>query len=225
MDTVVPFRDRLQAGQLLAERLRGHIDAADAVLLALPRGGIPVGYAISSALGIPLDIVVVRKLGVPGHEEYAMGAVARGGIQVLQQEILEKADIPASAVDAAVQRELQEIDRRERLYRAGRPAIPLEGKTAIVVDDGLATGSTMLAAVRAAARQQPRLVIVAVPVGAADSCAKLNAEADEVVCLHTPTPFFAVSLWYEEFGQLSDEEACSLLARAWKEAGRSGDAC
>jgi predicted phosphoribosyltransferase len=218
MERWAPFRNRLQAGKQLAEHLRGHADIADAVLLALPRGGIPVGYAMSAELGIPLDIIVVRKLGVPRHEEYAMGAVARGGVRVLQQEVLDKAGIPASAVDAAVRRELQEVDRREHLYRAGRPALPLEGKTAILVDDGLATGSTMQAAVRAVRLQHPRRVIIAVPVGAADSCAKLATEADEVVCLHTPSPFLAVSVWYEEFEQLGDEEACSMLTHAWEEA-------
>ena len=217
------FRDRMQAGELLAEHLHEHAGARDTVLLALPRGGIPVAYAISKALGIPLDILVVRKLGVPGHEEYAMGAVARGGIKVLQQEVLDKAGIPPSAVDAAVKRELEEIDRRERLYRGGRPAIPLEGKTVILVDDGLATGSTMLAAVQAA-RQQAQRVIVAVPVGAADSCAKLAAEADKVVCLRSPLPFYAVSVWYDEFAQVSDEEACSLLERSNDAAGQCSKA-
>lgn len=218
MERWTPFRNRLHAGKQLAERLRGHPDVAGAVLLALPRGGIPLGHAMSAELGIPLDIIVVRKLGVPGHEEYAMGAVARDGIQVLQQEILDKAGIPESSVDAAVRRELQEVDRRECLYRAGRPAIPLEGKTVILVDDGLATGSTMLAAVRAARKQQPQRVIVAVPVGAADSCIRLAEEADEVVCLHTPSPFLAVSVWYEEFEQLGDEEARSLLTRAGEDS-------
>lgn len=208
-----PFKNRMQAGELLAERLRHHASAGDAILLALPRGGIPVAYAISRALHIPLDILLVRKLGVPGHEEYAMGAVARGGVKVVQQEVLDKVGIPASAVETAVRRELEEIERRERLYRAGRPALALEGKTAILVDDGLATGATMLAAVQAV-RSQARRVVVAVPVGAADSCAKLAAEADEVICLRSPLPFYAVSLWYEEFDQVGDEEACRLLERA-----------
>jgi putative phosphoribosyl transferase len=219
MTAMAPFKNRTQAGELLAELLHKYaVDehAADSstLILALPRGGIPVGHAISAALGIPLDILIVRKLGVPWHEEYAMGAVASGGIQVLQQEILDKADIPQSAVEAATHRELREIERREQLYRAGRPAIPLEGKTVILVDDGLATGSTMLAAVRAVASRKPRKIIVAVPVGAADSCGKLAAEADEVICLRTPSPFIAVGKWYEDFPQVSDDEAVSLLSAA-----------
>lgn len=208
------FKDRKQAGELLAEQLADYAGHSDAVLLALPRGGVPVAFAISQKLGIPLDVLIVRKLGVPDHVEYAMGAVASGGICVLQQDVLDTLDIPAAAVEEAAQRELREIERRETLYRAGQPPIPLRDRVAILVDDGLATGSTMLAAVQAVRKQEPARIVIAVPVGADDTCEKLATEVDEFVCLSTPSPFYAVGMWYEDFSQTSDDEVKSLLQQA-----------
>lgn len=205
------FKDRKQAGELLAEQLAAYTGNSDAVILALPRGGVPVAFAISQKLGIPLDVVIVRKLGAPGHPEYAMGAIASGGVRVLQQDVVATLGIPQAVVEEATQREMREIERREPLYRAGRPTIPLRGRVVILVDDGLATGSTMLAAVQAVRRQEPARIVVAVPVGAADTCEMLAAEVDELVCLSTPSPFYAVGMWYEDFSQTSDNEVRSLL--------------
>lgn len=205
------FKDRKQAGELLAERLAAYAGRSDVILLALPRGGVPVAFAISRKLNIPLDVLIVRKLGVPGHAEYAMGAVASGDIRVLQQDVLDALDIPSAAVEAITQRELHEIERREALYRDDRPAPSLRGRIVILVDDGLATGATMLAAVQAVRQEEPAHVIIAVPVAAPDTCEKLAAEADEVICLNTPSPFYAVGIWYEDFSQTSDDEVRNLL--------------
>lgn len=208
------FKDRTQAGELLAERLAAYAGRSDVILLALPRGGVPVAFAISRKLNIPLDVLIVRKLGVPGHAEYAMGAVASGGIRVLQQNVLDALDIPSAAVEAITQRELHEIERREALYRDDRPTSSLRERIVILVDDGLATGATMLAAVQAVRQEEPARVIIAVPVAAPDTCEKLAAEADEVICLNTPSPFYAVGIWYEDFSQTSDDEVRNLLRQA-----------
>ncbi len=204
------FRDRVHAGEVLAARLAGYRDRDDVVVLALPRGGVPVAAQLARALRVPFDVFVVRKLGVPGHEELAMGAIATGGVRILNHEVVGPLEIPASVIDSVARSEQSELERRERLYRGSRAPIGLASKTVIVVDDGLATGSTMRAAVKAARQQHPARVVVAVPVGASSACADLTREADEVVCVSTPEPFVAVGLWYRDFSPTSDDEV-----RAW----------
>ncbi len=209
------FADRVEAGKFVAEKLavRGY-RGADAVILALPRGGIPVGFEVANRLGLPLDVLVVRKLGFPGHEEFAMGAIASGGTIFLDTEVIQRAALPKQAIDSVVAREEQELQRRDRAYRDGRPRIPVQGKTVILVDDGLATGSTMRAAIKALRKESPRSIVVAVPVGAEETCLMLKAEADEVICATTPDPFQAVGLWYKDFTQTTDEEVRDYLRRA-----------
>lgn len=206
------FRDRRHAGQVLAERLMRHAGRDDVIVLALPRGGVPVGFEVARALRVPFDIFLVRKLGVPGHEELAMGAIASGGVRVMNP--IPGMPVSADALAAVMAREQDELVRRELLYRGERSAISIQGRTVIVVDDGLATGSTMRAAVLAIRQQRPAYLAVAVPVGAEETCAQLRAEADEVVCAATPRPFRAVGLWYEEFPQASDDEVHELLDEA-----------
>ncbi|HWI16535.1 MAG TPA: phosphoribosyltransferase [Vicinamibacterales bacterium] len=209
-----PFRDRVEAGQQLAERLLSYRNRADVVVLALPRGGVPVAYQISQALNVPLDVFVVRKLGVPGHEELAMGAIATGGIRVVNEDVVIPFGIPSTVVDSVACSEQIELERREQLYRGTRAAIGLANKTVILVDDGLATGSTMRAAVIAARQQHPARVIVAVPVGAPSTCAALARDADEAICVRMPDPFVAVGLWYRDFAPTSDHEVRELLGNA-----------
>jgi len=208
------FRNRRHAGRVLASLLRGQAGRPDLLVLALPRGGVPVAFEVAEALQAPLDVFIVRKLGVPGHEEYAMGAIAAGGVRVLSDEVLRTLRIPESAIEAVTRVELRELERRERLYRGDLPPHDVRDRVAILVDDGLATGATMLAAVRALARLRPARTIVAVPTGAADTCQALRAEADEVICAMTPEPFRAVGLWYDDFSQTSDEEVRDLLQLA-----------
>lgn len=208
-----PFADRAEAGELLAERLTAYRDRDDVVVLALPRGGVPVAREVARALGVRLDVYVVRKLGVPGHEELAMGAIATGGVRLLNHDVIDALGIPMNVIDAVAAREQQELARREQTYRGGRGPIALTNKTVILVDDGLATGATMRAAVMAARQQQPARVIVAVPVGAVSTCADLAAEADDVVCVRTPDPFVAVGLWYRDFTPTTDHEVRSLLGK------------
>jgi len=215
------FRDRRHAGRVLAQVLTGYANRSDVIVLALPRGGVPVAYEVAKALHAPLDVFVVRKLGVPGHEEYAMGAIASGGVRVLNDEVVQRLGIPDAAVDAVARYEQGEVERRERLYRAGRPPPDVRGRTVILVDDGLATGSTMMAGVRAVRAQQPARIVVAVPTAAAETCAQLRSEADEVVCATTPEPFRAVGMWYDDFSQTSDEEVRELLARAQQDAAHA----
>jgi putative phosphoribosyl transferase len=214
-----PFRDRRQAGRVLAGQLE-HLRGREGLLvLALPRGGVAVGFEVAHELHAPLDVFIVRKLGFPGHEEYAMGAIASGGVRVMNP--LPGMPVSAEALAAVVAREQQELVRRELLYRGERPAIGIRGRTVIVVDDGLATGATMRAAVLAIRQQRPAHLVVAVPVGAADTCAQLRTEADEVVCAATPEPFRAVGLWYEDFPQASDDEVHELLDEARREYAAS----
>lgn len=208
-----PFADRAEAGELLAERLTAYRDRDDVVVLALPRGGVPVAREVARALGVRLDVYVVRKLGVPGHEELAMGAIATGGVRLLNHDVIDALGIPMNVIDAVAAREQQELARREQTYRGGRGPIALTNKTVILVDDGLATGATMRAAVMAARQQHPARVIVAVPVGAVSTCADLAAEADDVVCVRTPDPFVAVGLWYRDFTPTTDHEVRSLLGK------------
>jgi predicted phosphoribosyltransferase len=193
--------------------LAAYADRPDVLVLALPRGGVPVGYEVARALGAPLDVFLVRKLGVPGYEELAMGAVASGGVRVLNDEIVRGLGISEHGIDVAVAREMEELARRERLYRGDRPPPDVAGRTVILVDDGLATGATMRAAVAALREQQPTRIVVAVPTASPDTCEVLKAEADDVVCAITPEPFFAVGHWYEDFTQTTDDEVRELLAR------------
>lgn len=208
-----PFTDRAEAGELLAARVSALANRDDVIVLALPRGGVPVGYEVARALGVALDVFVVRKLGVPGHEELAMGAIASGDVRLLNHEVVDALGIPANVIDRVAEREGVELERREQLYRGSRPLAPLANKTVILVDDGLATGSTMRAAVTAVRHQQPAKIIVAVPVGAPSTCSELSKDADEVVCLRTPEPFVAVGLWYRDFTATSDTEVRELLGR------------
>lgn len=208
-----PFRDRVEAGQLLAEALLDYRDRDNVVVLALPRGGVPVAHQLAQALHVPFDVFVVRKLGVPGHEELAMGAIASGGVRVVNDDVVGPLGIPATVVDSVARDEQIELERRERLYRGTREPIGLANKTVILVDDGLATGSTMRAAVQAVRVQHPARVVVAVPVGAPATCADLKREADEVICVRMPEPFVAVGLWYRDFAPTSDSEVRELLER------------
>jgi putative phosphoribosyl transferase len=207
------FRDRADAGKQLAAKLMHYAGRDDVLVLALPRGGVPVGYEVAETLGAPLDVFLVRKLGVPGHEELAMGAIASGGVRVLNDQVvgmLRPSDEVIEKVEAAERREL---DRREREYRGGRPPLDVRGKVVILVDDGLATGSSMRAAVTALRRLGPSRIVVAVPVGAAETCAEFEGEADEAICASEPDPFHAVGMWYEDFSQTTDEEVRELLTR------------
>jgi putative phosphoribosyl transferase len=208
------FKNRTEAGRFLAERLSAYANRPDTLVLGLPRGGVPVAYEVAMALNAPLDVFVVRKLGVPGHEELAMGAIATGGARSLNHDVIEYLHIPDEVIDEVIEREERELERRERLYRDGRPARSPRDRVAILVDDGLATGSSMRAAALAVRRQQPASIVVAVPVAASQTCDDLRVEADEVVCGYTPEPFYAVGLWYEDFSQTTDEEVRDLLARA-----------
>jgi putative phosphoribosyl transferase len=212
------FRDRAEAGRFLAGRLGRYAGRDDVIVLALPRGGVPVGYEVARALGAPLDILLVRKVGVPGHEELAMGAVAAGGELVLDEGIVTRLGISLSELRRRIVEEMRELQRREAAYRGGRPRPNLEGKTVVLVDDGLATGSTMRAAVLAARRQRPAQVVVAVPVATPEACDDLRDVADEIVCGTTPQFLQAVGLWYDDFSQTSDAEVRDLLARASQEA-------
>jgi predicted phosphoribosyltransferase len=207
------FADRREAGRMLAEALKGYAFREDLIVLALPRGGVPVAFEVACALGAPLDVLVVRKLGVPGHEEYAMGAIA-AGVQVLSPEVVSGLGISEQAIAAVLEQERAELARRERLYRAGLPPLELAGKQVIVVDDGLATGASMEAAIAALHAQLPERLVVAVPVAPPDTCARLRPQVDELVSVLMPEPFHAVGLWYREFPQTSDEEVRTLLARA-----------
>jgi predicted phosphoribosyltransferase len=211
---MIRFKNRYEAGRFLAERLSAYANRPDTLVLALPRGGVPVAYEVAKALGAPLDVFQVRKLGLPGHEELAMGAIATGGVRVLNPDVVEYLRIPDEVIDEVTARERQELERRERLYREGRPALSPRGRVVILVDDGLATGSTMRAAILALRQQQPASIVVAVPVAAKQTCEELRAVADEVVCAVMPDPFYAVGLWYEDFAQTTDEEVRELLARA-----------
>ena len=215
------FRDRADAGRLLAERLSHYAGRDDVLVLGLPRGGVPVAAEVARALGAPLDVFLVRKLGLPGQEELAMGAIASGGARVLNEELVETLGIPEALIDAVAAREEEELRRRERLYRGERPPPEVEGKTVILVDDGLATGSSMRAAVAALRRLRPARIVVAVPTAPVSTCEELRPEVDELVCARTPQPFYAVGIWYENFNQTTDEEVRRLLAEATGQEARS----
>jgi predicted phosphoribosyltransferase len=208
------FRNRSEAGRVLAQTLEPYKNRADVLVLALPRGGVPVAYEVASALNAPLDVFIVRKLGVPGHEELAMGAIASGGIRALNSSVIEQLNIPESVIDAVAAREGEELQRRERLYRDGRPSPAIANQIVILVDDGLATGSTMKAAVAALRRLSPAKIVVAVPTAPSETCQELKRQADEVICAVTPEPFFAVGQWYDDFAQTTDAEVTELIQRA-----------
>src|SRR5215472_7409024 len=205
------FHDRPDAGRQLAEQLREYATRDDVVVLGLPRGGVPVAYEVASRLGAPLDVFLVRKLGVPGHSELAMGAIAQGGIEVLSRDLIRDLRIPPALVQQVAVRERLELERHDALYRRGRRPAVVRGRTVILVDDGLATGATMEAAILALRQHAPARIVVGVPVGARETCERLRRLADEVVCVDMPEPFNAVDLWYEEFTQTSDDELKQLL--------------
>jgi predicted phosphoribosyltransferase len=208
------FKDRHEAGRVLASRLTQYANRPDVVVLALPRGGVPVGYEVARALNVPLDVFVVRKLGVPGREELAMGAIASGGIRVINEDVVHALGIPQQAIDMVAAEEERELERRERDYRDGRPPLDVRGRTVILVDDGLATGSSMRVAAEALRTKQPARIVVAVPVAARATCEEIESEVDQVICAATPQPFWAVGQWYQDFSQTTDEEVRELLRRA-----------
>jgi putative phosphoribosyl transferase len=208
------FRDRKEAGKLLAAQLTAYANKQDVIVLALPRGGVPVGFEIAQALHVPLDVIVVRKLGVPGQEELAMGAIATGGLRILNKDVVQFLDISDEVIDGITAQEIQELERREHLYRGERLAYDISGCTVILVDDGIATGATMHAAVAAIKQRQPTRIIIAVPTAAPSTCDEFAAEVDELVCVIRPEPFIAVGYWYRQFSQTSDEEVRRLLEQA-----------
>jgi putative phosphoribosyl transferase len=208
------FRDRAEAGRFLALKLAAHTGRQDTVILALPRGGVPVAFEVAKGLNAPLDVFIVRKLGVPGQEELALGATATGKVRVLNQDIITALGISDEVIESVIAKEERELQRREQLYRGNRPPCPTEGKTVILVDDGLATGSTMHAAVLALKLRRPARVIAAVPVAAVSTCEEFKDEVDEIVCAATPKSFYAVGQWYEDFSQTTDAEVQELLRRA-----------
>jgi len=214
------FRDRREAGRLLAQRLRRYAGSPEVIVLALPRGGVPVAYEVARALNAPLDVFLVRKLGVPGHEEFAMGAIATGGVRVVNEGVVRELGIRREAIEEIVRREERELERREATYRGSRGSPDVEGRTVILVDDGLATGSTMRAAAQALRKLGPERIVIAVPVAAPETCEEFQGEVDEIVCARTPQPFQAVGLWYDDFSQTTDEEVRDLLDRSRKERPR-----
>lgn len=207
------YRDRSEAGQVLASHLSRYADQPNVLVLALPRGGVPVAAEVAHALHAPLDLFLVRKLGLPSHAELAMGAIASGGVRVLNDDVIGALQVPAEVIETVAAAEQQELERRERLYRGDRPPLDVAGKTVILVDDGLATGASMRAAVAALRQVGPAHVVVAVPVGSVETCAEMRDVADDVVCAYTPQPFRAVGLWYEDFSQTTDQEVRELLDR------------
>jgi putative phosphoribosyl transferase len=210
------FRDRVEAGRMLAERLRAYANRPDVIVLALPRGGVPVGFEVARALKAPLDVLIVRKLGVPDQPELAMGAIASGGVRVLNEELLRYYPIPGEVIESVTEREQIELERRERDYRGARPAPDLQGRTVILVDDGIATGTTMRSAIEALKKLRAASVVIAVPVAPESICEEFQRMKNHVVftCLSTPEVFFAISLWFENFPQTTDEEVRDLLKRA-----------
>jgi predicted phosphoribosyltransferase len=211
---MTPFKDRRDAGRKLAQKLSAYARRPNTLILALPRGGVPVAFEVALALNAPLDIFIVRKLGLPGREELAMGAIASGGIRVLNSDIIRMLSVPDEVVNFVAKRELQELQRQERLYRGNGPSPAVRDRTVFLIDDGLATGASMRAAVAGLRGQHPSRIVVAVPAAAAETCDVFRSEVDEVVCAMTPEPFYGVSRWYEDFAQVTDEEVRTLLEEA-----------
>jgi putative phosphoribosyl transferase len=215
--TITPiFENRVDAGRKLAQELADYQDAPDVIVLALPRGGVPVAQEVAETLDAPLDIFLVRKLGLPGHEELAMGAIASGGIRVLNEAVVDSLDNPEAVIDEVIEREQGELERREQAYRGDRPFPEVEGRTVILVDDGLATGASMRAAVAGLRARNPKKIVVAVPTASPEKCEEFEDEVDEVVCAVTPQPFFGIGYWYNDFSQTTDEEVRQILERARK---------
>jgi predicted phosphoribosyltransferase len=217
------FPNRIEAGRILAEKLEKYADRSDVIVLGLPRGGVPVANEVAERLRVPLDVFIVRKLGVPGFEELAAGAIASGGVRVLNEDVVRAIPHADQAIEAVTARESAELERREETYREGRPAPELRDRIVILVDDGLATGATMRAAVKALRQQEAAKIVVAVPVGPPDTCHEIEEQADETICLSTPPFFQAVGQYYEDFSQTTDEDVRELLGRAAQTGPASGE--
>jgi putative phosphoribosyl transferase len=211
---MIPFKDRRDAGRTLAQKLTPYAGQPDLLILALPRGGVPVAYEVARALNAPLDIFLVRKLGLPGREELAIGAIATGGVRVLNRDIIRTLSIPDEVINFVARREIQELQRREQLYRGDRPALEVRDRTIIIIDDGLATGASMRAAVAGLRAHHPARIVVAVPIAAENVCEAFRTEVDEIICAITPEPFYGVGRWYENFSQITDQEVRILLVKA-----------
>lgn len=216
------FGDRVDAGRRLAEKLRAYANREDVVVLGIPRGGVPVAFEVAAALNAPLDVFLSRKLGVPGQEELAFGAVATGGVRVLDQELIEAVGISKQEIEQITQKVRAELERRERVYRGARPPFNLEGKVAILIDDGIATGSSMRAAINALRQLKPARVVVAVPVAPLSTCNRLKSDVDELICVHMPESFYAIGQFYADFSQVADEEVTNLIHRAEQRAIHKG---
>lgn len=210
------FNDRIDAGRRLAKRLSEYSNRPDVLILALPRGGVPVAFEVAKTLNVKMDVFIVRKLGVPENEELAMGAIASDNIRVLNEDVIRSFQIPQRVIDEVAANELKELERRERLYRGDRPKPNISGSIVILIDDGLATGATMRAAVAAVKTKSPTKVVIAVPTAAPDTCSAFGKEVDEIICVATPEPFYGVGTWYEDFSQTTDKEVCELLDKAAK---------
>ena len=210
------FRDRSEAGQKLAQKLKAYANRQDVLVLGLPRGGVPVAFEVAQALNAPLDVFLVRKLGVPGQNEFAMGAIASAGVRILNQKVITGLNISSEAIARTAAQAQRELERREYLYRGDRPPLDLRDRTIILVDDGMATGATMHAAAIAIRKKQPKQIIAAVPVSASEACDKLQVEVDEIICAETPRPFVAVGVWYRYFSQTTDAQVQNLLQMAAK---------
>lgn len=208
------FKDRIQAGQLLAQELSAYANCPNGIVLGLPRGGVPVAFEVAIALHLPLDVCLVRKLGTPGHPELAMGAIAPGGTRILNQDVIRLRHIPGAAIEKVTAQEEAELERRNQLYRGDRPIPNLYDRTVILVDDGIATGATLRAAIALVQQQTPARIVVAVPVASPSTCQQLSETVDEVICVSQPDDLYAIGLWYEHFNQTSDEEVQSLLRQA-----------
>jgi putative phosphoribosyl transferase len=214
------FRDRIEAGKVLAQKLGDYAGRSDVLVLALPRGGVPVAHEVAKTLGAPLDVFLVRKLGVPGHEELAMGAIASGGTVVLNERTIQYLGIPNDAINIVAKKEQRELERREKVYRGDRPPLDVRGKTVILIDDGLATGASMRAAAIAVRRLEPKAIVIAVPVASSEACETFRHEVDATICAITPEPFFGVGQWYRDFSQTTDEEVRRLLRYSPGDIGR-----
>ncbi len=207
------FRNRTEAGKLLASQLTDYANRSDVLVLGLPRGGVPVAYEVAKELNAPLDVCLVRKLGVPGHKELAMGAIAAGGVRVINENVIDWLRISPETINEVAAMEIRELDRRSHIYRGNRPLPKVKNHTIILVDDGIATGATIRAAISTLKKQKPRKLVVAVPVAGLSTCEELEAEVDEVVCILKPEDLYAIGLWYEDFQQTTDAEVCELLTR------------